>query len=177
MTEAAHRLLDDMEHLMVRLRRELRRTAKADPPWMQLARLELGEKEIPGPANNPRVLEYIATCEGLPEAMKEDDSGTAWCSCWVNWVFAQLDMKRTGRANARSWSQWGVGLTDFAVGAVVVLSRGSNPALGHVGFYVGEADTGALLLLAGNQGNSVSIASKSKDTVVAVRWPAGEAMP
>ena len=176
MTAEAHRLLDDMEHLMVRLRRELRATEPADPPWMQVARRELGEREIPGELNNPRILEYIAACPGLPDDMA-DNEGTPWCSCWVNWVFAQLEMKRTGRANARSWSQWGNGMTRFAVGAVVVLSRGTNPAKGHVGFYVGEDETGAILLLAGNQGNAVSIAKKSKDTVVAVRWPAGEVMP
>ena len=176
MTAEAHRLLDDMEHLMVRLRRELRHTEKADPPWMTVARRELGEKEIPGAEDNPRILEYLAACPGLPDAMA-DNEDTPWCSAYVNWVFAQLEMRRTGRANARSWSQWGSGMTKFSVGAVVVLSRGRNPAKGHVGFYVGEDQTGAILLLAGNQGNSVSIAQKQKDQVVAVRWPAGEVMP
>ena len=43
---------------------------------------------------------------------------------------------------------------------------------GHVGFVVGEDDKGNILLLGGNQGNRVSIASFPKTRITAYVWPA-----
>jgi hypothetical protein len=41
----------------------------------------------------------------------------------------------------------------------VVIPRGSNPAQGHVGFYIGTDAKGRVILLGGNQGNKVCIAA------------------
>jgi hypothetical protein len=55
-------------------------------------------------------------------------------------------------------------------GAVVVLSRGSNPSLGHVGFFMGYSGSN-VKILGGNQMNQVSIANFPKTKVAAYRWP------
>ena len=176
MTSEAHRLLDEMEHMIVRVRRELRAGEAGDPRWMKVARAELGEKEVPGAVDNPKILEYLASCPNLPDRLAETEE-TPWCSCFIQWVFTQAGMPGTGKANARSWVEWGNGHTDFCVGAVVVLSRGTNPAHGHVGLYEHGAPKGHVRLLGGNQGNAVSLKDYPMSRVVAIRWPAGEALP
>jgi lysozyme family protein len=51
-----------------------------------------------------------------------------------------------------------------------VLSRGSDPALGHVAFLVGRMDD-AVALLGGNQADSVSVALFPKSRLIGLRWP------
>ena len=46
-------------------------------------------------------------------------------------------MKSTRSLLARSYASWGERLDEPRIGAVAVLSRGSDPALGHVGFVIG----------------------------------------
>ncbi|HKZ97595.1 MAG TPA: glycosyl hydrolase 108 family protein [Hyphomicrobiaceae bacterium] len=75
---------------------------------------------------------------------------------------------------ARSYLGWGEALGDGRLGAIAVLTRGADPALGHVGFLVGEtADT--LFLLGGNQGDAVSVAPFARSRLVGLRWPAAQA--
>lgn len=42
---------------------------------------------------------------------------------------------------------------------------------GHVGIVVGETQTGSLLVLGGNQGDSVKISAFERNRVAAYRWP------
>lgn len=140
-----------------------------EPPWMLIARAEIGTKELPGKADNPRIVEYLATTR-LPDAMHHDE--TPWCSAFCNWVFEQLKFNRTRSASARSWLSWGVTIERPTIGCVVVLSRPSaGHGSGHVGFYAGEADESGLLVLGGNQGNQVSIKRYPKARVLGYRTP------
>ena len=77
----------------------------------------------------------------------------------------------TGSLMARSYLEWGVALTEAKLGAVAVLSRGSNAALGHVGFVIG-ASKGKVFLLGGNQSDSVTISAFDARKVLGFRWPA-----
>lgn len=52
-----------------------------------------------------------------------------------------------------------------------MLSRGSSPALGHVGFLV-EARGNKVLILGGNQGDEVSVAAFPRSRLLGCRWPA-----
>ena len=64
-------------------------------------------------------------------------------------------------------------LDEGRFGAVAVLSRGSDPSAGHVGFLLGETD-GHVLLLGGNQGDAVSVAAFPKTRLLGFRWPQAE---
>ena len=56
-------------------------------------------------------------------------------------------------------------------GCIVVFWRESLDSWkGHVGFYVGD-DVDRVLILGGNQNNSVNISSYSKDKILGYRWP------
>ncbi len=133
-----------------------------------------GVKEGPGAINNPLVVGMLQ----VTDASVHDDA-TAWCSGFVNFVAFLLALPRSKSLGARSWLKVGipVALAEARPDAdVVILSRGDGPqpgpeviaAPGHVAFFAGlEGDT--VLLLGGNQGDSVSIAKFPKSRVLGVR--------
>lgn len=126
----------------------------------------VGTKEVPGLVDNPMVLAMLKLDNSWPE---HDE--VAWCSAFVNFVAWLLRIPRSKSLAARSWLQVGrpIALGEAKAGFdVVILSRGSNPAQGHVGFFAGvEGDK--VLLLGGNQGNSVNIAAFPISRVLGVR--------
>ncbi len=71
---------------------------------------------------------------------------------------------------ARSYLRWGAALDQGRFGAIAVLSRGSDPAAGHVGFLFGETDA-HVVLLGGNQGDAVGVAAFPKTRLLGLRWP------
>ncbi len=149
-------------------------------PWLKAAYYEIGQKEIPGSRNNPRIVEYLKA-GGMPHEPDE----TPWCASFVGWCLASVSLKHTGKPNARSYSDFGLEVPPRwsdplwvlrQLGAIVVLSRTGDPSFGHVGFLAGvqptEDDTSwEVILLGGNQHDSVSFAHFPIERVVAVRWP------
>ncbi len=56
------------------------------PLWMEIAKGELGVKEIPGPANNKRIVEYHRTTIGTyPDE-------TPWCASFTCWCMEQAGL-------------------------------------------------------------------------------------
>lgn len=116
-------------------------------PWLTVARGELGVQEIPGAADNPRVVEYLHATTNLDEATRSNDE-TSWCSAFVNWCMQQVGIQGTKHALARSWQGWGRHIDQPYVGCIAVFKR--EGGFGHVGFYLGET-AAKILLLGGNQ--------------------------
>jgi len=133
------------------------------PPWMPIAIKELGVSEVKGNLHNPKILEYHKT---TTLAAKQDE--VSWCSSFVNWVMKQAGIKGTGLANAQSWLKWGVGIDVPIYGSIVVLKRGKEPWMGHVGFLVYDSKE-RMMILGGNQGDKVSIAPFSKKDLLGIR--------
>tara|TARA_R110000823_G_scaffold296_3_gene1396 strand:- start:1027 stop:3618 length:2592 start_codon:yes stop_codon:yes gene_type:complete len=102
-----------------------------------------------------------------------DPSQTAWCAAFVNATLTKTGLDGTGALNARSFLDWGTEITSPQLGDVVVLSRGDNPAQGHVGFFKGFDADGNILILGGNQGDSVNVQSFNKDRLLGYRRPEG----
>ena len=140
-----------------------------EAPWYQVALEELahGVVEVEGEANNPRILEYHATCD-----LQATNDETAWCSAFVNWCMIQAGRTGTNDAAARSWLQWKSGskIASPKLGCVAVFARGTKPWEGHVGFFASE-DDGYVQVLGGNQGNAVSVAPRAKSKLLAYLWP------
>jgi len=138
-------------------------------PWLAIAEKEIGVHEFPGPADNPRIVEYhSATSYGAR------DDEVAWCSSFVNWCMREAGISRTGSAAARSWLNWGNLLPEPRKGCVVILRRGDNNWQGHVGFCTSEGDPAGpyIYVLGGNQGDAVSVSPFPKTRVLGYRWPA-----
>jgi uncharacterized protein (TIGR02594 family) len=137
-----------------------------ESPWMRVAAEELGQRELHGQRHNRRIVDYLRAV-GL-----SGGDETPWCSAFANWCLQRVGMVGSGRANARSWLAWGqpLGITEARYGCITVLRRTSNPARGHVGFWVGTR-AGRVLLLGGNQLNSVCVRGYPLDRVLGFRWP------
>jgi uncharacterized protein (TIGR02594 family) len=144
-------------------------------PWLEWAYHALGERRIPGAQHNPAIVDFLRVV-GSGEAGDE----TAWCSAFANWCMVQAGISGSGKANARSWLQWGnYSLHKPVIGCVAVFWREVPTSWkGHVGFYVGETE-GDVLLLGGNQSNAsrVTISTYPKARLLGYRWPAGLPLP
>ncbi len=136
-----------------------------EAPWMNIAKVEIGQQEKPGDEHNPRVLEYLATCG---TQYKTDE--TPWCPAFANWVMIHAGKKGTNSALARSWLKWGEPIEEPRYGCVVVFKRGTSNWQGHVGFFV-RTEGDKIVVLGGNQSNTVSIAPRSKSDLLGYRWP------
>lgn len=138
------------------------------PDWLVWAWRELGVREIAGSKDNPRIRALFKDA-GHSEIVRDE---VAWCAAFVGACLERSKLKSTRSLMARSYMTWGTELTAAKSGAIAVLSRGSDPSLGHVGFVVGETDD-HLQLLGGNQGQRVSVQSFPKSRLLELRWPTG----
>ncbi|HMN37954.1 MAG TPA: TIGR02594 family protein [Hyphomicrobium sp.] len=139
------------------------------PAWMAAAWAEFGVRETPGPGNSPKVLAYYR------EAGRADinQDAVAWCAAFIGAMLARAGVVGTGSLLARSYLDWGIPIEAGRVGAIAVLSRGSDPNAGHAGFLVGQNET-ELFLLGGNQDDSVSVAAFDTGRLLGFRWPKGD---
>lgn len=142
-------------------------------PWMPLAIAEIGVREQPGAANNPRVLEYLHSTS-LGEADASKDS-TFWCSAFVNWCVERAGYAGTDSARARDWIHWGKELVKPRRGCITVFRRPCSPkdrkkSCGHVAFFI-ELTGKNVRVLGGNQGDQVCIAAYPKDDLLSYRIP------
>lgn len=103
-----------------------------------------------------------------------DPRKTPWCAAFLNALIGASGGEGTGKLNARSFLNYGTPTNTPAEGDIVVFSRGSDPAKGHVGLYAGEVTKNGerfIKVLGGNQGDSVSIAEYPASTLLGVRKP------
>lgn len=136
------------------------------PKWLEaaLSELQLGVVEVPGPASNPRIDEYL---RGVGQPSNDE---IPWCAAFVAYCLEQSGVLGTGKPSARSYLTWGQP-TEPRVGAVGVLWRGSREGWqGHVGFILDVGDA-SVYLLGGNQSNRVSVSAFPRDRLLGARWP------
>lgn len=136
------------------------------PAWIVEAWREFGQKEIPGSAHNPRILEIFKDA-GHPQTASDE---VAWCAAFAGACLERAGVGSTRSLRARSYLDWGRSTDRGRLGVIAVFSRGSDPAAGHVGFWVGETDH-QILVLGGNQANSVSVAWIDKSRLLGLRLP------
>ncbi len=137
-------------------------------PWIEYARTKIGTREIPGEKDNPYILSCLARVIHDPVIHDE----IAWCSAFINDCMEGSGIHGTGLANARSWLEWGIELTEPTFGCVAIYSRPPNPLHGHVHFYMFDCEL-ENCGLGGNQNNSVDLSFYSKSRVLGYRMPAG----
>lgn len=138
------------------------------PAWLRVAFSEVGVKEYPGGAAHPSIVRYHQSTH-LDSTMALSDE-TPWCSSFVNWCFEKVAINGTNSAWARSWLSWGTDLKYPRKGCVVVFSRGTSS--GHVAFFLKEVGEN-ILVIGGNQSNSVCEALYPKSRLLGYRWPNG----
>jgi uncharacterized protein (TIGR02594 family) len=130
-----------------------------------IAMKELGTAEIFGDTHNSRIVEYHAAT-----SLRATSDEIAWCASFVNWCLKKASINGTNSARARSFLTWGVAvsLEEAERGDIVVLSRGTNPLFGHVGFFAGQEGK-SVLVLGGNQSNKVSLSPYPLHRILSIR--------
>jgi len=139
-----------------------------------IAQRFVGMKEVLGASSNPAILAMLRLDNAWPSG---DD--VPWCSAFVNYVAWILRLPRSKDLRARSWLTVGVPLSLRECAPaydVVILKRGAGEqpgperidAPGHVGFF-GGMDGEFILVLGGNQGDSVSLARFHADSFLGAR--------
>lgn len=129
---------------------------------MRVAGQALGLNET---EQNAALKDYLAT-----GGQNIDPATRAWCADFVNATLAKTGMKGTGSGMARSFLEWGQAVDQPQRGDVAVFTRGDpNGPFGHVGFFDGYNEDGTIRVLGGNQGDSVSIANYSPDSLLGFR--------
>jgi uncharacterized protein (TIGR02594 family) len=133
-----------------------------------LAQRFVGIKEIGERGKDHPLIQFGFSLCGMSTETPDE---VPWCSAWLQIPPWLLRLPRSKSAAARSWLLVGIPqhTRDAQLGDVVVLSRGSNPAQGHVGLFAGWGPNGEVLLLGGNQSNSVSIEGFDATRILGVR--------
>jgi uncharacterized protein (TIGR02594 family) len=159
------------------------------PSWYMIAKAEIGVLERHGEANNPRILEYLATTHrdvgGNLGTWGVSRDSTPWCSAFVNWCLIEAGCQvTTNDARAISWLDWGFEIEEPEQGCIAVLRRkapaGHDPATGsssgnHVAFFDKIVPRRGVRLLGGNQSNSVRFTTYGKRyNVLSYRLPKPE---
>jgi len=134
-------------------------------PWMSIATSEIGQKEVPGGGDNPRILEYLRSTD--LDARSASKDATPWCSAFVNWCVEKSGFAGSNSAWARSWLSWGKPVARPRRGCIAIFTRGNG---GHVAFYVGSQGP-EYRVLGGNQGDTVCVASYAKTRLLGFRVP------
>lgn len=136
---------------------------------MDIAKSEIGVKEIPGAQHNQRILDWFHRNTNYAATSDED----YWCAAFVSYCLEAAGYPSAHSARARDYETYGVP-GDGSYGDIVVYWRGSSPSngAGHVGF-VDRVEGNSIYTLGGNQSNAVNITRTSNSKLLCYRRPAG----
>lgn len=118
----------------------------------EIALKEYGQLEVAGKLSNKAILNYYK----VAGHKWVQDEAVPWCAAYVGYCLETAGIPSTKNLAARSYLQFGTETKDPQLGDIVVLSRGTNPANGHVGFFI-KKDKTNIWILGGNQADSVNI--------------------
>ena len=135
-------------------------------PWMEIAKGELKLNiETDGANDVPIVRKYLASCNL--------GGGDKWCGAFANWCFIQVGIKGSSKLSlVENWKTWGDDLEkNPALGSVMVIKEDKPKGESHVGFVVGKQSNGKIVLLGGNQSDSVRYSSYSTSNLACYVFP------
>lgn len=155
-----------------------------------LAQRYIGIRELSGHLSHPLISWWLSLCSQGDTPSDE----IPWCSAFVNGIAWELRLPRSKSALARSWLSVGTPIPLESARPsfdIVILSRGTPApgpevlsAPGHVGLFAGvepllplpshpaifnAPDNRRVLLLGGNQSDSVSVAPFPVSRILGVR--------
>jgi len=142
---------------------------KYDYTPMELGFTYLGEKEkFNDGTSNPVVLSFYRDF-----ANWVTDTEVAWCSAFMNTIYASTGHEYTGTLLARDWLKVGEEVDDPRPGDIVVFWRVQpNSWQGHVAMYLNHTPDGEYIsVLGGNQSNKVSVANYRASRLLGFRRP------
>lgn len=140
--------------------------------WVNVARSLIGTKELPGPANNAKIMGWANALGAKVLGISYTKDSIPWCGLFAAWCIHSAGFVPPKIAlRASEWAKFGTALPlngTPPLGAIAVFSRAGG---GHVGFVVGVHENGDLDILGGNQGDEVNVRKFSRDRITHFRWP------
>lgn len=147
------------------------RNTESPLAWIDEAHKYVGMREIRGTRHNQTIVKWLSQ---LGAWWRDDE--TPWCG-----VFTAHCLTTAGRAipkhwyRAKAYADYGTVLSRPAYGCLGVMSRTGG---GHVCFVIGETSGDRLVVIGGNQGDQVSIATYPRSRFSHFVWPArGNGVP
>lgn len=137
------------------------------PVWLLEAEKHIGQKEIKGPQNNSFIVQLWKKIKR--GGIKDDE--TPWCAAFVGGCLEDSGIVSSRFESAASYLKWGVPQAYPLMGCIVVFTRVGG---GHVGFVAGQDSKGNLVVLGGNQGDSVKYSTFPVSRASGYRWPVGQ---
>lgn len=137
--------------------------------WIREARKHIGVKEIPGVKSAPFIVSLWSSVKWLWDSQK-DDSKLPWCGAFVRYclITAALPVPKEWY-RARSYAEFGYPMYEPLHGCIGVTKNMKGQY--HVGFVVGRDNANNILMLGGNQNDSVKVSAFKRSAFVAFRWP------
>lgn len=133
------------------------------PPWMAEMHRRMGLREV---QHKAKLIDFLKIGRFLG-----DPANLPWCGDAVESCIAKVLPAEALPANpfwAQAWATFGINVHAPLVGSIGVI-RWSAKA-GHVGFVAG-VDGAKVVLLGGNQDNTINLSSFPRDKFIAFRWP------
>jgi uncharacterized protein (TIGR02594 family) len=133
---------------------------------------ELGQKEVPGSRDNPRIRWYHTHCANI--GGKEHPDEVPWCSSVINAAADECGMYKTDNALAASWDGYGYDVGAYvAEGDIVTIKTSSGRHVTLANKKFNRYNDSTFQGLGGNQGNMVKVSTYSCSSIVACRrWKA-----
>lgn len=132
---------------------------------------ELGQKEIPGSKDNPRIRWYHTHCANIGN--KEYPDEVSWCSSILNAAADECGMEKSDNALATSWKEYGMDSGDnVEEGDIVVIYTGGSGSGHHVTLAnksFSKARDDVFEGIGGNQSNTVKVSTYSTANIRAAR--------
>lgn len=138
---------------------------KSIPKWLIWAAGELGQKEIFGDRENPRIVLYHTYT-----SLKADSDEVPWCASFVNAALAAgADINGTNSASAASFKTYGRDASPIELGAIL-LKKTNTGSMRHVFFNCGFFRD-IVFGLGGNQSNMVNVLEYPVGSITEHRYP------
>lgn len=128
-------------------------------------RAELGQKEIKGSQDNPRIRWYHTHCANI--GSKEHPDEVPWCSSFLNACADECGMKKTDNALAVSWKNYGVDSGDDVEAGDIVVIGSSHVTMANKAF--NRKTDKYFEGIGGNQADSVNVSVFRVDGISACR--------
>lgn len=141
------------------------------PAWVHNALSFIGVEEVPGAASNPTIMKWA-----LDLNIRYDGDHIAWCGLLVAAMLHEASTDTPLPDNvlgARQYLTIGQKIDPSAaeIGDLAIFWRiAKSDWRGHVGFYMGAVGD-QIIVLGGNQSNSVSIIMKDRAKLLGIRRP------
>lgn len=148
----------------------------ARPLWFEAGLQLIGTKEVPGPRDNPVIIDWAHDLGGDIAKEYTHDS-IPWCALFQNHCLAKAGKKGTGSLLALDFAgHWPcVRLAGMAVGAFAPMLRSGG---GHIMQIAGRDQRGNVMGLGGNQSDAVNIEPFAISRLnQGFWWPINEPLP